>query len=182
MLSSRFWQILKLRVKGFSYMASSHSPLAVIMMGSKSDVETAKKVAETLKEFGIESEMRVASAHKTPENAITIAKEYEKQSKEGRKIVVVAVVGMSNALSGMLAGTTSLPIVTIPNSDNEHDIFSCLRMPSGISHMTILGAQNAGLSAAKILAIGDSKLSAKISEYQKKVSDKVFAADDELRG
>jgi len=163
-------------------MATSSAPLAVIMMGSKSDAETAKKVIETLKEFNIESTMRVASAHKTPENAISIAKEYEKQSKEGRKIVIIAVVGMSNALSGMLAGTTSLPIVTIPNSDNEHDIFSCLRMPSGISHMTILGPQNAGLAAAKILATGDSKLGAKISEYQKKISDKVFAADDELRG
>jgi 5-(carboxyamino)imidazole ribonucleotide mutase len=163
-------------------MTSGKPPLAVIMMGSKSDVDTARTVARTLEEFGIESKMRVASAHKTPENAISIAKEYEKQALQGRKIVVVAVVGMSNALSGMLAGTTSLPIVTIPNSDNEHDIFSCLRMPSGISHMTILGPQNAGLAAAKILAAGDPKLAEKVSEYQKKVSEKVFAADDELRG
>jgi phosphoribosylaminoimidazole carboxylase PurE protein len=163
-------------------MATSSAPLAVIMMGSKSDAETAKKVAAALGDFGIANEMRVASAHKTPESAISIAKGYEKESMAGRKIVIVAVVGMSNALSGMLAGTTSLPIVTLPNTENEHDIFSCLRMPSGISHMTILGAQNAALAAAKILATGDSKLGAKISEYQKGISEKVSAADKELFG
>jgi 5-(carboxyamino)imidazole ribonucleotide mutase len=155
-------------------------PLAVIMMGSKSDAETAKKVVEVLKEFGIEYAIHVASAHKTPESAIAIAKEYEKKSQE-RKVVIVAIVGMSNALSGMLAGATTFPIVTLPNSENEHDIFSCLRMPSGISHMTILGAQNAGLAAAKILAVGDKNLRGKIADYQKKVSQKVYDADKEFR-
>ena len=154
-------------------------PLVVLMMGSKSDLDTVKKVEDSLAQFGIDSKSRVASAHKTPGSVLSIVREYESESKE-RKIVVIAVVGLSNALSGMLAASTALPVITLPNSENDHDIFSSLRMPSGVSHMTVLGAENAALAAAKIFALDDASLAQKISAYQKKVSEKVSTADKEL--
>jgi len=153
--------------------------LVHILMGSKSDLETAKKVQAALASLGIESRMHVASAHKTPSSVLEIIAAIEKESKN-KKIVIVAVVGMSNALSGMLAGASTLPIVTLPNSENDHDVFSCLRMPSGISHMTILGAENAALSAVKILALRDAALARKIAEYQEKNAEKVRSADKGL--
>lgn len=158
-------------------MAGKNSVL--ILMGSKADLDAAEKAGAVLTALGISHHMHIASAHKTPKAVLSIVAEAEAQAKSG-KVVLLAVVGMSNALSGMLAGSTSLPIITLPNSDNDHDIFSCLRMPSGISHMTVLGAENAALSAAKILAVGDSALSKKVADYQKKVADKVFAANKEI--
>src|SRR3989338_578588 len=150
-----------------------------VFMGSKSDLETAKKVEAVLVSFGVDYKLHVASAHKTHAKVLGLVKEIEKESKS-KKVVIVAVIGLSNALSGMLAGSSTLPIVTLPNSDNDHDVFSCLRMPSGISHLTVLGAENAALSAVKILALGDDVLSSKIREYQAKTAEKVGTADSEL--
>ncbi len=158
---------------------SKKPPLAFVMMGSKSDLDTAKKVRDTLASLGISSQFRVASAHKTPEKVLGLVEEFEDEAKD-RTVVIIAVVGLSNALSGMVACSTWLPVVTLPNTQNDTDVFSSLRMPSGVAHMTVLGAENAALAAAKILATGDESVRAGIVAYQKRVSEKVINADREL--
>jgi len=92
-----------------------------VLMGSKSDLPHAEKVAETLKEFGVDYEMRVASAHRTPEKVMKIVGEVENEA-----VVLVGVVGLSNALSGMLAGISTLPVITLPTT--PEDVMASLRM------------------------------------------------------
>lgn len=145
-----------------------------IVMGSKSDSEHARKIAAALREFGINSELRVASAHKTPAKVLGLAKELEKKNA-----VVIAVAGLSNALSGMLAGVSAVPVITCP--PNTDDILSSLRMPSGIAHATVLGAGNAALFAAKIIGRSDASVRRKVAEALRRNARVVEDADAELR-
>jgi len=145
-----------------------------IVMGSGSDAGHARKISAALKEFGISSEMRVASAHKTPAVVLKLAKELEKKNS-----VVIAVAGLSNALSGMLAGVSTIPVITCP--PNADDLLSSLRMPSGIAHATVLGAGNAALFAAKIIGRSDAAVRKKVARALSGNARRVDAADRELR-
>ncbi len=150
---------------------------AVIIMGSKSDLEFAKKIAEKLEYFGVEYEMRVASAHKTPERLLEILKEYD-------RVVFVTVAGRSNALSGFVDANTSNPVIACPPYSDKFggaDVFSSLRMPSGVAPMVILEPENAALAVAKIVALYDEKVRRKVEEYQKIKKEEVVKADEELR-
>ena len=143
-------------------------------MGSKSDLPHAEKVAETLKEFGVDYEMRVASAHRTPEKVMKIVGEVENEA-----VVLVGVVGLSNALSGMLAGISTLPVITLPTT--PEDVMASLRMPPGVAHATVLDPKNAALMAIKILALQDPALKKKVREFLQSQQDRIEKSDSEVR-
>ncbi|MFQ5405930.1 MAG: AIR carboxylase family protein [Candidatus Micrarchaeia archaeon] len=149
----------------------------VVLMGSGSDEEHAKKIGATVEEFGLKAEYRVASAHKTPEKVLSVLKELE---DSGDRIVLVAVVGLSNALSGMLAGQSVFPIVTCPVFARE-DLFSSLRMPSDVPHAVVLNPKNAALEALRILALSNGELKKKLVAHRQKARGKVERADEKLR-
>ncbi len=149
----------------------------VIVMGSRSDLDFARKVAENLERFGIEYEMRVTSAHKTPEKLLKILKEYD-------RVVFITIAGRSNALSGFVDANTLNPVIACPPYSDKFggaDIFSSLRMPSGVAPMVILEPENCALAAAKIIALYDEDVRKRIEEYQKRKKEEVERADEELR-
>jgi len=148
----------------------------VIVMGSKSDFNFAKKIGECLEKFGVSYEYRVASAHKTPEKLLKILIEYD-------KVVYVTIAGRSNALSGFVDANTPNPVIACPPYSDKFggaDIFSSLRMPSGVAPMVILEPENCALAVAKIIALYDENVRRKVEEYQKRKKEEVEKADEEL--
>jgi len=152
----------------------------VVVMGSKKDLDHAKGVEKVCREFEIPCEMRIASSHKTPDKVLNIIKEYGNES-----VVFITIAGRSNALSGIIDGNTTNPVIASPPYSDKFggaDIFSNLRMPSGISSMVVLGPEQSALAAIKILGLQDEKIQQKISDYQKKYKDKIEQDDKEVRG
>ena len=151
----------------------------VILMGSKSDLTQGEKAAKTLKEFGIAHELRVASAHKVPLKALEIIKNNEKENT-----VFITIAGRSNALSGFCDAQTARPVIACPPYSETFagaDIWSSLRMPSGVCPLTILEPEGAALAAIKMLAFADSQLFQKIEQYQAKKRDELEKADNEVK-
>jgi len=136
----------------------------VIMMGSKRDLEFCRKIAEYLKVLGVEYVFRVASAHKTPEQVLTILQEFEKE-----KVVYVTVAGRSNALSAFVDASTSKPVIACPPYSEKFggvDIYSSLRVPSGIGSTVTIEPEGAAIAAAKILALEDESFEKRVKEHQ----------------
>ncbi|MCS7201416.1 MAG: 5-(carboxyamino)imidazole ribonucleotide mutase [Dictyoglomus sp.] len=151
----------------------------VIIMGSKGDLDWSKKIAETLKKLGVEYVMRVASAHKVPLKVLEIIKEYEKED-----VVFITVAGRSNALSGFVDANTTKPVIACPPYSEKFsgvDIFSTLRMPSGVAPLTVLEPEQAGLSACKILALKYKELAERLEAYQKEKKEELEKDDEEVR-
>jgi 5-(carboxyamino)imidazole ribonucleotide mutase len=146
--------------------------LAIILMGSKKDMEFSSKIAEYLGRFGIGVEYRIASAHKTPLKVLEILKEFEDED-----VVFVTVAGRSNALSGMVDANTVKPVIACPPYSEKFagmDVLSSLRMPSGVAPMVVLEAENAALAVAKIFALKDEKVLKAVKEYQEGKRKEVF--------
>lgn len=152
---------------------------AVIIMGSKSDLEWSKKIATNLDKLGVDSVMRVASAHKVPLTCYELIKEYEKEA-----VVFITVAGMSNALSGFTDAQTWCPVIACPPYSDKFgggDIYSSLRMPSAVAPMTVLEPANAALAAAKMIALSDKNIREKIKSYQNEVRDVLEKDDQEVQ-
>jgi len=155
---------------------------AVILMGSKSDVDFAATVADSLRHFDIKSESRIASAHKTPRELLKILEEYERLED---KIVYITVAGLSDALSGTVAGFTKYPVIACPPDSPKYGwtkIFSSTMTPRGVSVLFAAEPENAALAAAKILALSDASLQTKIARYQQRKGEEVIDADKEIKG
>jgi 5-(carboxyamino)imidazole ribonucleotide mutase len=153
----------------------------VIVFGSRADVDFAEPLRCTLKEFGIDFDQRIASAHKTPEKVLKILGENE---KGGDKLVYITIAGRSNALSGLVDANTKYPVIACPPYSEKFagiDIYSSLRMPSGVAPLVILEPEAAALAAAKILAFEDEELLKKIAEYRSRTKEKVEVDDRALR-
>lgn len=153
----------------------------VILMGSKSDVELAEKVARVLEDFEIAHEMRIASAHKTPEKVLEILR---KNETGGEDLVYVTIAGRSNALSGMVDANTRYPVIACPPYSEKFsgmDILSSLRMPSGVAPLVVLEPEAAALAAAKILALKNPKIAERVSKYQREMREKLEREDRELQ-
>jgi 5-(carboxyamino)imidazole ribonucleotide mutase len=151
----------------------------VILMGSKGDLAQGEKIVKTLKEFGVAHELRVASAHKVPLKALEIVKQNEKENT-----VFITIAGRSNALSGFCDAQTARPVIACPPYSEAFagaDIWSSLRMPSGVCPLTILDPESAALAAVKILAFADAQLFQKIEQYQTKNRDALEKADNEVK-
>jgi len=137
---------------------------AVVLMGSEKDLEFCREIAKYLKALGVEYEFRVASAHKTPEQVLKILKEFEKE-----KIVYVTVAGRSNALSAFVDANTSKPVIACPPYSEKFggaDIYSSLRVPSGIGSLVTVEPEGAAIAAAKIIALEDQELEKRVKDYQ----------------
>ena len=151
--------------------------LVVILMGSKADMEHCKKISDACAQFGIESVMRIASAHKTAEHALAILREYE---ADPRPKVYITVAGRSNALSGFTDGLVSVPVIACPppsDSFGGTDIYSSLRMPSGVAPAVVLEPVNAALFSAKIIGLMDESVREQVKASQKRAADKVIEDD-----
>ncbi|MDP2718124.1 MAG: 5-(carboxyamino)imidazole ribonucleotide mutase, partial [Candidatus Micrarchaeota archaeon] len=141
-------------------------------------LEFCQKIGKSVSEFGITPEYRIASAHRTPQDVLKMA---EDANKEKGPVVFIAVAGLSNALSGMLACATSWPIVSCPPGDVLEDVWSSIRMPPGVAHATVIGAQNAALYAVKILAASDAGLRKKADAFLAKKGETLRKDDAATR-
>lgn len=158
------------------------TPLVVIVMGSKADAAHCQKIAEAARGFGLEVDLRVGSAHKTPQHVLRMLREYE---ADARQKVYITVAGRSNALSGFVDGAVAAPVIACPppgESFGSADIYSSLRMPSGVAPAVVLEPANAALLAAKILALTHGDVRAKILEFQEKQAQKIISDDDSRNG
>lgn len=138
-------------------------------MGSDSDLPIMKQAAEILDEFGVEYELTIVSAHRTPDRMF----DYAKQAKKRGLKVIIAGAGGAAHLPGMVASLTPLPVIGVPiKSSNSIDgwdsVLSILQMPNGIPVATVAlnAAKNAGILAARILGSSDETVSAKMEQYQ----------------
>jgi len=151
-----------------------------IIMGSKSDLEHGTAVADALAAFGIESDIRVASAHKAAAYLLAVLREYE---TDPRPKVYVTIAGRSNALSGLVDGNVAAPVIACPPYSDRFggaDLLSSLRMPSGIAPAVVLDPAAAALLVAKILGATDAEVRRKVLASQRGSTDEVVAADREL--
>jgi 5-(carboxyamino)imidazole ribonucleotide mutase len=151
----------------------------VILMGSKSDVTFAHKVEEFLKQenMNVDCEFVVSSAHRTPDILLQKLKEYEKSSDN---IVFITIAGLSDALSGLVAGFTAQPVIACPPDIEKYGplkAFSSVMMPTGVPVMLVSKPENAALAAVKILAIGNPSLNHEIIKYIQKKRSEVAKAD-----
>lgn len=156
-------------------------PLVVILMGSKSDLEHCQKIAAACRELGLETALRVGSAHKTAEHALNLLREYEADS---RPKVFITVAGRSNALSGFTDGFVSAPVIACPPPSETFggaDVFSSLRMPAGVAAALVLEPVNAALLAAKIFGVENAEARQAVLRFQKNQAEKVLRADQELK-
>ncbi len=151
----------------------------VIIMGSKADAEWAEQISKVLENFGIETVSRIASAHKVPLKCYNLIKEYEKEN-----VVFITIAGMSNALSGFTDAQTFCPVIACPPYSDKFggtDVYSSLRMPSGVAPLTILSPENAALAAAKIIGLSKPGLQEKIIQFQDKKRKELEEADQNLQ-
>lgn len=158
------------------------TPLVPIIMGSKSDLAHGTAIAEALDAFGIESEIRVASAHKAAAYVLELLRDYE---ADPRPKVYITVAGRSNALSGLIDGNVAAPVIACPPYSERFggaDIFSSLRMPSGIAPAVVLEPTGAALLSAKILGLGDDALRRLVKEAQQRATRTIIDDDQTLRG
>jgi 5-(carboxyamino)imidazole ribonucleotide mutase len=151
----------------------------VVLMGSERDAEFCREIAKHLKSLSIECELRVASAHKTPDKVLEILKTYEKE-----KIVYVTVAGRSNALSAFVDANTAKPVIACPPYSEKFggtDIYSSLRVPSGIGSVLTIEPEGAAIAAAKILALDDQELGKHVRDYQLSKKKEIEKADENIK-
>ncbi len=150
-------------------------PLVVILMGSKSDESHCQKIAEAARGFGLDVTLHIGSAHKTPRHVISILESYE---QDPRPKVYITVAGRSNALSGFTDGAVSAPVIACPPPSETFggaDLYSSLRMPSGIAPGVVLDPGNAALLAAKILGLTSTEIKTNVLNYQQKQAEKILS-------
>jgi 5-(carboxyamino)imidazole ribonucleotide mutase len=159
------------------------APVVGVAMGSDSDWPTMKAATEALSEFGVAHEVRVLSAHRTPEAML-----YYARAAAGRGLrVIIAGAGGAAHLPGMLASATPLPVIGVPvplrHLDGLDSLLSIVQMPAGVPVATVSigGARNAGLLAVRILAAADPALSARMAAFQESLRTLVEEKDANLR-
>ena len=154
-----------------------------IIMGSKSDLAVMQSAIDILKEFDIEIEVDIVSAHRTPKKMFNYA---ENAKKRGIKVIIAGAGGAAH-LPGMVASITTLPVIGVPvKSSNSLDgwdsILSILQMPNGVPVATVAlnAAKNAGIFAAQIIALSDKVVDTKIEQYKNTLEKKVIDSSKTL--
>jgi len=152
----------------------------LIILGSPADAEWGSRIAERLTKFGVAHETRILSAHKTPGPLLDLLEEQER----GRQtLVYITVAGRSNALSGFVDAQVSSPVIACPPPSEAFgglDILSSLRMPRGVAPMVVLEAENAALAAAKIIALNDESIRARVTESQSAERERLNATSSAI--
>lgn len=154
-----------------------------IIMGSRSDLKIMQAAADILKEFEIEFEIKIVSAHRTPERMFAYAKEARDR---GIKVIIAGAGGAAH-LPGMVASITTLPVIGVPvKSGNSIDgwdsVLSILQMPGGVPVATVAldGAKNAGILAAQIISLNEKKVLKKLETYKKQLQEEVIKSSENL--
>jgi phosphoribosylaminoimidazole carboxylase PurE protein len=161
---------------------AENKPVIGIIMGSDSDLDVMSEAAKVLDEFGVPYEVRIVSAHRTPDKM----SEYATTAAERGLKVIIAGAGGSAHLPGMTASETPLPVLAVPVKREHHDheaLWSNVKMPSGIPLATMPenGAKNAALLAIEILSLGDIALAEKYQGYRQQLHDSVVAVDQRMQ-
>jgi 5-(carboxyamino)imidazole ribonucleotide mutase len=152
---------------------------AVIIMGSERDLDFSREIAKYLKLLSVNYEFRVASAHKTPEKVLEVIKEFDTE-----KIVYITVAGRSNALSAFVDANTQKPVIACPPYNEKFggaDIYSSLRVPSGIGSVVTIEPEGAAIAAAKILALEDAGSAAIVMDYQEDKKKALERANESVK-
>ena len=155
-----------------------------ILMGSDSDLAVMSEAKKVLAELGVESEMRVLSAHRTPEEAGDFARNADERGFG----VIICGAGLAAHLAGAIVAQTTLPVIGVPLSAGTlgglDSLLSTVQMPPGLPVATVAigGAQNAALLAAAILALSDKALAQRLKDRRKSMREKVLAADARVQG
>lgn len=154
-----------------------------IVMGSKSDYPVVEKAEAMLREFGVDYETRIISAHRTPKQA----EEFAANAEANGFGTIIAAAGKAAHLAGVLAATTPLPVIGLPMKSSTMDgldsLLSVVQMPKGVPVATVAinGAENAAILAVQILAAGDPALHQKIKDFKKKQEEEIIALDHEFQ-
>lgn len=154
-------------------------PQVCIVMGSKSDLPTMEKAIEMLKEFDVAYEVRVLSAHRTPNETLKLS---EEAKQRGIKVFIAGAGGAAH-LAGVIASSTTLPVIGVPIQTSAlgglDSLLSIVQMPGGIPVATTAignaGAKNAAILAVQMMALGDEVLAQKIADFKKKQAETVLA-------
>ena len=152
---------------------------AIVIMGSERDLGFSREIAIFLKLLRVNYEFRVASAHKTPEKVLEIIGEFEKEN-----VVFVTVAGRSNALSAFIDGNTTKPVIACPPYSEKFggvDIFSSLRVPSGIGSVVTIEPEGAAIATAKILGLQDKELEINVMAYQESKKKELDKANESVK-
>ena len=158
-------------------------PKIAIVMGSDSDWRVLEEAHKTLKDFGIEAEVEVLSAHRTPEKML----EWGKSAKAKGFAVIIAGAGGAAHLPGMLASVTTLPVIGVPIAlgklDGMDSLLSIVQMPGGVPVATVSidGAKNASLLALRILGVSDEAIEKQLLEYRQELMDLVQEKNENLK-
>ncbi|HVM30603.1 MAG TPA: 5-(carboxyamino)imidazole ribonucleotide mutase [Candidatus Limnocylindrales bacterium] len=162
---------------------SGPGPAVGVVMGSTSDLDTMRPAAAVLAELGVSHELRIVSAHRTPDEMLAYAR-----SARGRGVrVIIAGAGGAAHLPGMLAAATTLPVIGVPvplrHLDGLDSLLSIVQMPSGVPVATVAigAARNAGLLAAQILALGDERLTAELSRLREDMAARSREGNEALQ-
>jgi len=150
--------------------------IVVILMGSKADLPFVERITAALDEFGIAYELRIASAHKSAAYLLDLLADYEASGRVG---VYITVAGRSNALSGLVDAHVTAPVIACPPYSEAFggvDVYSSLRMPSGVAPALVLEPQNAAMLAAKVLGLKE-----RVQNAQQKQRQALIEADRELQ-
>lgn len=158
-------------------------PKVSIVMGSTSDMPVVEKTISALKNFGVEVETMVCSAHRTPE----IAADFAKNARANGTDVVIAAAGKAAHLPGVLAAFTTLPIIGLPIKSSFMDgldsLLSIVQMPSGVPVATVAvnGAENAAILAVQMMSLKYSELEAKLNQYKNDMKEKVIESNKSIQ-
>jgi 5-(carboxyamino)imidazole ribonucleotide mutase len=161
----------------------SRAARVAIVMGSDSDLAVMRQAASALDEFGIGWEMRVLSAHRTPDDTVA----YARSAAERGLQVIIAGAGGAAHLAGVIAAVTRLPVIGVPIAlaklDGLDSLLSMVQMPKGIpvAAVAIDGARNAGLLAARVLGLSDPSVAAKLDGFAAQLANEVRAKDAKLQ-
>jgi 5-(carboxyamino)imidazole ribonucleotide mutase len=158
------------------------TPLVAVVMGSSSDLAVMRDAIEVLERFGLPHEVRVVSAHRTPDDMLAYG---HAAAARGLRVIIAGAGGAAH-LPGMLSSVTTLPVIGVPvalaHLDGLDSLLSIVQMPRGVpvATMAVNGSRNAGLLAVRILAGGDPVLTARMREYQEEIAAAARAQDADV--
>lgn len=159
------------------------TPLVAILMGSDSDLAVMRGASDVLRDFGVPHEVRVLSAHRSPERTAR----YVRESEERGVRLFIAGAGMAAHLAGVVAAHTGLPVIGVPLASSAglggaDALYSTVQMPPGIPVATVAvnGAKNAGHLAVRILALGDPAMSDRVGDHRRRMDEEVAAKNERL--
>jgi len=178
------WKV-SLDQDGTKSMAKTNTPRVAVIMGSDSDWSVMKNCVEALKEFGVSCEVRILSAHRSPEQTA----EFASRAQENGFQVLIAAAGMAAHLAGVIAAHASLPVIGVPMASGALQgvdaLLSTVQMPPGIPVATMgigpAGAKNAAVLAVQILALSDKSLQKKLRQHKTDLRQSVERKNTELQ-